>query len=763
VLQTKKEYEMKKTLFVIASIAALGLGSNPIALAQDDDDSTQSVYLEEVLVTATRREESIYDVPVAVSAFTEDMIFRQGIVDITDIGKFVPNMTVTAFGGGQVSSINVWIRGIGIQDHLITTEPGVAVYVDGVYLGRQIGQNWSLSNLERIEVLRGPQGTLYGRNSIGGAVNIITRKPGDESGGRVTANAGTRGRVGGDFYWNQPFSDTFAASITAAYTQRDGVGDFLNHQAKKEVGELSEWNARLAAKWSPTDDFSLLFTYDKADGDNGLRPYTTLIDEVPAGLLYGLGARNSDTSVDPYDNNGAFHFDPVTGEVVDRSMVSHEADGWSITADWAMTDSLSWKFIYADRSSEYETGLDDDSVGEFAGDLNEELMEILWGFDPDLLAGAIHNGERGVLFQYPETGFADQESAELQLFGDFGAWDFVAGLFFFEEEGGNDQSNFFAGNPGQFINRQESESRAIYGNFGFQVTESVRLSVGGRYTEDEKHAFSNPIVGLPSMEGQRDLDEFSWELAASWQMNDRLNLYGTIQNGYQSPQFDARPFGCIGVPGCYVAGDNVTAINYEVGLKGRPVDSLSMAVAVFYTDYSDLPYQISDQEGSAGFNTINLIVDQETLGFEWESQWAPTDNFNLRLTVGYLDVDVKDPNPVVVAPLTPEWNASISPEFTQALANGGSIVWRADLSYRDDMFGQPFSNVPITDIDSRTLINFDVAYHDPGGRWLLAAYGRNVTDEEYDNARVLPTDYVLVILNNDRSEFGLRFMYNFGL
>jgi iron complex outermembrane receptor protein len=721
----------KKSWAMVAAVATLFFGTHQQLMAQEEDE-TNGGMLEEVIVTATKREQGIYEVPMAVSAFTEDMIFKQGIVDITDIGKFVPNMTVTAFGGGQVSSINVWIRGIGIQDHLITTEPGVAVYVDGVYLGRQIGQNWSLSNIERVEVLRGPQGTLYGRNSIGGAVNIITRQPGDESGGRVTANAGTRGRIGGDFYWNQSFTDTFAMSFTGGYTKRDGVGDFLNYEARKEVGELSEWNARVAAKWTPTEDFSLLFTYDKADGDNGLRPYTTLIDEVPAGLLYQLGARNSDVSADPYDNNGGFYFDPDTGELVDRSGVSHNADGWSLTADWAMSDTLSWKFIYADRSSEYETGLDDDSVAE-------------------------------VFFIYPETGFADQKSAELQLFGDFGAWDFVAGLYRFEEEGGNRQDPSWFLGPAVFINYQETESNAIYGNVGFQVTDALRLAVGARYTEDDKFAHTEPQVGSISATTEQDWSETSWELSAAWQMNDRLNLYGVIQNGYQSGQFPARAFCLFTDPDCYVASDNVTAVNYEVGLKGQPTDRLSMAVAIFYTDYTDLPYQISDQEGGEGFNTINLIVDQTTTGFEWESHWAVTDQFMLHATLGYLNVDVKDPNPVVTAPVTPEWTGSISPEFTQPLGNGGSIVWRADISYRGDMYGQPFSNVPLTNIDSRTLLNVDVAYHDPDDRWLLGLYGRNVTDEKYDNARVLPTDYVLVILNNDRSEFGLRFMYNFGL
>jgi iron complex outermembrane receptor protein len=243
--------------FLSTSVALVGLVASAAAVAQDS--ANDGALLEEVLVTATKREASIFEVPVAVSAFTEDTIFEQGIVNLTDIGKFVPNMTVTGFSAGHVSSVNVFIRGIGLQDHLITTDPGVGVYVDGVYLGRQVGQNWSLSNIERVEVLRGPQGTLYGRNTIGGTINIITRKPGDESGGRVTANAGTRGRLGGDFYWNQAFAESFAASFTGGYTRRDGVGDFLNHAASKEVGELDEWNVRVAAKWDATENFSLLF------------------------------------------------------------------------------------------------------------------------------------------------------------------------------------------------------------------------------------------------------------------------------------------------------------------------------------------------------------------------------------------------------------------------------------------------------------------------------------------------------------------------
>lgn len=733
---------MNKKRLLISTIG-LSLAGNMLANVAFAQEAQEATVFEEVIVTATKREESIYDVPMAISAFTEDAIVKQGIVDLTDIGKFVPNMTVTGFSGGQTSSVNVFIRGIGLQDHLITTDPGVGVYVDGVYLGRQVGQNWSLANIERVEVLRGPQGTLYGRNSIGGAINIITRKPGQESGGRATVTVGTRGRLNGDFYWNAPLSDTFAASFTGSYTSRDGVGKFLNLDTSTEVGEMEEWAGRVAAKWDISENFSLLFAYDKNDGEGGLRPYTTLIDEVPSGLLYGTGARNSDVSANPYDNNGAFYFDD-NGNVVSQAGISNAADGWSITADWDINDELAAKFLYSDRSSEYSTGLDDDSV-------------------------------EAVLFQYPETGFADQKSAELQLFGDYGNWDFVAGLYYFEEEGGNNQNpNFYDAGAGSHLNFQEAESKAIYANVGFQATERLRLSGGARYTEDEKEAFTDLIFGLIQESGQRDWSEVSWEVAAAFDMNDRINLYGTIQNGYQSGQFPARPFclfanldftqpGNVSRPNCYEANDNVTAINYEVGLKGTPFDTLQVSMAFFYTDYSNLPYQVSSSTG-LGFNTVNIIVDQTSTGFEWQSNWAPNDRFNLYTTLGYIDVDVDDPNPSVVAPLTPDLTFSISPEYTMPMNNGADLVFRLDYSYRDDMWGEP-SNDPgrFTQIDSRTLINVDIAYHSPDGRWTLAAYGRNITDEKYANAKLLPTDYVLIILSNDRSEFGLRYVYNFGL
>lgn len=717
---------------VVLSLLATSIASSSLtntALAQEDS----ATLFEEVVVTAKKRAQSIYEVPAAISAFSADTIEKQGITDLTDIGKFVPNLNVTGFSAGHTSSANPFIRGIGLQDHLITTDPGVGVYIDGVYLGRQVGQNWGLSNIERVEVLRGPQGTLYGRNSIGGAINIITRKPGADEGSTVGFRVGSRGRVSGDFYSDQRLSDNLALSVSGAFTRRNGIGEFTNiRNPEADVGELQDISGRVAIQWTPTDKLTLLFTADGNDGQNGLRPYTTLIDELPNGAVFDAGFRNSDVSSNPYDNN--------TGQV-EQTLVKNEAYGFALTADYEISDELTAKLIVSQRESEYESGLDDDS------------------FVADFLS-------------FPEVGEAEQTSVELQLNGEYGIIDFVSGIYYFEEDGENDQNpTTFNGAPGgTFTLGQEATSYAVYANVGFSVTDRLRISGGLRYTEDEKDATININDSLIDTGASREWDEISWELATSFDLNDRLNVYGSIANGYQSGKFPPRPFclfgfldfdqpGNVSQPNCFFANDNITAVNYEVGIKGEPFEQLQLSMAAFYTEYTDLPYQVSTTTGG-GFDTRDIIVDQDSTGLEVEATIALSGNFFVHTTLGYIDVEVDDP--AAVAPLTPELTASISPEFTLPMASGGSLTFRADWSFRDDMFGEPTADPGrFTEIESRDLINFDISYQAADEDWTVGIYGRNVTDERYDNARLNTGDYVLVILSNDASEFGVRFKNSF--
>ncbi|MGH8193448.1 MAG: TonB-dependent receptor [Woeseiaceae bacterium] len=721
---------MNRKYFAGAVLAASLGGLCGTATAQESD--TEDSLFEEITVTAKRREQNLYEVPVAVTAFSGETIEKQGITDLTDIGKFVPNLNVTGFSAGHTSSVNPFIRGIGLQDHLITTDPGVGVYVDGVYLGRQVGQNWSLANIERVEVLRGPQGTLYGRNSLGGAINIITRKPGEGEAGRIGFEVGSRGRVNTDFFTNVELTDDVAMSVSGAFKRRNGIGEFLNiPDPEADVGELQDISARVAVLWNATDDFSLLVTADGNDGDNGMRPYTTLIDELPNGAVFGAGFRNSDLAADPYDNN--------TGQVT-QTGVTNQAYGVSLTADYTISENLNTRLLVSDRHSEYEAGLDDD------------------GFLEDFLS-------------FPETGFADQTSVELQLNGVYGAWDFVSGLYFFDEEGENDQDpTIFLGGPGTLTLGQDLSSRAIYGNVGYNVSDRLRVSGGLRYTEDEKDARVDINDSLIDTGASRDWDELSWELAATWDLDERMSIYGTIQNGYQSGQFPPRPFclfgfldftqpGNVSQPNCFVANDNITAVNYEGGIKGQPLDNVQMSLAVFFTDYSDLPYQVSTTTG-AGFDTRNIIVDQESTGAEFEGTWLVNDSFTLQTSIGYINVDVDDPD--AVAPLTPELTFAFSPEYSLPMAGGAEMIFRADYSYRDEMFGEPTADPGrFTKIDSRGLINVDISYLSADGDWTVGLYGRNVTDERYDNARLNTGDYVLVMLSNDASEFGVRFSRGF--
>ncbi len=705
-----------RTAWAVAATSAF------LCLSQTATAQSDGALIEEITVTAAKREQSIYEVPIAVSAFDGAKLAEQGIVGIYDIGKFVPNLNITEFSAGHTSSVNPFIRGIGLQDHLITTDPGVSVYVDGVYLGRQVGQNWSIANIERIEVLRGPQGTLYGRNSIGGAINIITKTPGSDPGAKVAFEVGSRDRLNGDFYGDAQLNDTMAVSFTGGFKNRGGLGDFLNlPNSGLQVGENQEVFGRLAFRFELSDDASVTIAADANDGEGGLRPYTTLIDELPNGAVFGAGYRNSDVSADPYDNN--------TGQA-SQALVTNEASGVAVTLDWDVSDTINSKFIASMRQSEYKAGLDDDS------------------FVDDFLS-------------FPEFGDADQTSIEFQVSGAYDGWDFVSGLYYFTEDGSNNQApTVFLTFPGTFFLQQDVSSVAVFGNFGFDINDQFRVSAGLRYTEDEKDAATN--VGNGLFTATRDFDEFSWDISANYTFDNGMNVYGAIQNGYQSGQFPARPFCLFGDPNCFVASDNITATNYEVGIKGQPFDGFQMSAAVFLTDYSDLPYQVSTTAGG-GFNTVNLIVDQTSTGFEWENTLYIGENFLFQATFGYIDVDVDAIGGVKpVAPLTPELTASISPEVHFPLTGGGEIVLRADYSFRDDMYGEPSSDPGrMTRIDSRDLINFDFAYHSPDESWTAAFYGRNATDERYDNARLNTGDYLLQILSNDASEFGLRFVKTF--
>jgi len=732
-------------------------GGHGNAFAQDADEQQVASVFEEITVTARKREESLYDTPMAISAFSSATIKAQNIKDLNDIGKYVPNLNITRFGIGNVAHAALFIRGIGLQDHIITTDPGVGLYVDGVYMGRQMGANLNLSNVERVEVLRGPQGTLYGRNSIGGAVNIITQKPGETQGYRVNLTAGSRERYAADFYGSFRLADDLNMSVMAAVDRRGGVGKALKIVEKvKEVGELFEASARIAIDWNVSDDVSLLFAADFVQGENGQSPATAEIipgetgfttnPSDPFGIFGPEGALTPDDFPDnPYDTN--------TGEA-GLMANSHTGYGASVTANIGFGSVWSTKLIGSVRGSKYTGGYDDDAV--------------FTDFE-----------------SFPERGQADQFSLEAQLNGDFDRLTLVSGLYYFHEKGNTFSGiNTFIFHGDTFDINQTTDSYAAYVHAEYQLSDRLELSGGFRYTEDKKEAnalFTNFPWFLPAPVGngtgvpgsaQRVFRKDSWtaptwNVSMNYSLSNALNVYATIARGYQNGGYPARPFGG---PDQFAAFNPTYALNYETGIKGTIGNWFQMYLAVFYTRYKDLALQFSNPS-EAGFVTITANAGRsESKGVELESTLRLSDSFAVHSTIGYIDSEITQVDDGVIGvsegstpALTPKWTISVSPEYYIGLKNGDSVSFRMDYSYRSDMFGQTINN-EFNRLDSRELLGFNITYGNTRHDWSMSLYGTNILDEKYEVARLDQAfaGFVDVVLSNDRSEFGLRFSKSFG-
>lgn len=730
----------------VAIFAALSTS----ALAEQEKTTAKQDAFEKIEVTARKRTESIFESPTAVTSIGENLIDKANMSNLEDIGKYVPNLNITRYGVGNAAHASVFIRGIGLQDHVITTDPGVGVYLDGVYLGRQMGSNLSLPNVDRVEVLRGPQGTLYGRNTLGGAVNIITKQPGDEGIITTTAKVGSRGRLAGDVYFNNSLTDTLSMSASVSYKQRDGVGEAINlANPEKEIGEEQELSGRMALKWQASNDLSLTFSLDGVDNESGQSPYTIE-------LTSPLDASDPFNGDFPLLTADMLPSDPDDLATTVAGIESTAYSGWgtSLIADWDINNTYTAKFITSYRTSEYEGGLDDDAVA-----LN--------------------------LSEFPEEGGADQYSFEIQLNGSFDNMDFVSGLYFFNEDGFTSSGPFVFspfntpngllndgvtpsfGDYGFFDINQETNSYAAYINASYDLTNELTIGGGLRYSKDKKEADAL----FPSFPSRKfvsaDFDAVTWDINASYQLSNDMNLYGQIQKGYQTGGFPPRPFGG---PDQFVSFDETKAINYEVGLKGQVHENISMMLAVFVTDYTDLALPFSDPTAGGGFVTIvENAGESKAQGIELETTIAITDDFTLRSAIGYLDSEITEVDDGVMGigkgdspALTPRWTVMLAPSYFMDLSNGGTLAINANYSYRSDMQGQSVFNQS-EHIESRELVGFNISYLNPYGDFEVTLYGENVLNEVYDVGRLQQSGFVGVMRSNDRSEFGLKFKKDFEL
>ena len=714
----------------VMAMAALMAASPAAAQTQPSADSPAKAEVADadgidIVVTARRREESLLDTPIAISAFGGETLKALNARNLEDVGKYVPNLTISRYGVGNTAQAAIFIRAIGLQDHLITTDPGVGVYLDGVYLGRQLGSNLSLQNIERVEVLRGPQGTLYGRNTLGGAVNIITRKPGSEESVEVDAQVGSRGRINGSFYADTRVAPTLAVSINGSYQSRNGVGDAVNiPNPSARIGEQNDFSGRAAAYWTPSDSFSVLTAVDFVRSRGGQSPYKVdIYDPIAAGFTQATQVRPDDSGTD----------------VPGLETTSLDLFGASITAELKLSDQLTTKFITSYRQTKYTGGLSDTD-----------------------------NISRQSVF--PESGDAEQVSTELQLNGEFGAFNFVTGLYYFYEDGSNDSSPaFFFGGNSSFTLQQTTNSYAAYANGSYNITDKLSIGAGVRYSNDDKRATAQFTSFPGPVTRTANYDEVTAQGNITYKFTDDVSVYGTIQLGYQPGSFTPRPFGG---PSSFNASPETTATNYEIGFKGRITPNWVVLLSAFTTTYDDrgLPYSFINANG---FNTVIIAADARARGIEAEST-VTFGGLRLKGSLGYLDSKITSVNslppaffptggtPVAGAPtaLSPEFTGAVTASYTFDLANGGSITAQGDYSYRGEQFGQPVARATEL-IDARSLVGFNLKYENEARDLSFSIYGSNIFNKVYDQGRLDQGGFVGVVVSNDRSEFGVRLTKKF--
>jgi len=719
---------MLKSMYGVAAAATallLVLAGEPAAAQGGASDGT----LEEVVVTARRREESLKDVPVAVSAFSGDYLDSLGAVDITALTQTTPNTTLEVSRATN-TTLTAYIRGVGQQDPLAGFEGGVGIYLDDVYLARPQGTVFDIYDVERIEVLRGPQGTLYGRNTIGGAIKYVTRRLSDSPEFEVRASVGDYSQADLMLKGSAPLSDTFRVGGTVATFNRDGFGD--NLFTGEDNADKETLGVRLSAEWEPNDDWFIRlfgdYTEDRSSPRHGHR------------LLVSAGG--DPVLDDVFDTRAGISTLPTSNAGLDPQV---DQQGIGLQIEWNLNDNWQLKSITSSRSDDTESLIDFDNLPANTFD-----------------APVVYENEQ--FSQEFQASFAGDRSTGL-----FGVYYLDANAFnaFDVVIGGVGLTSFTLGD-------YDTNAWAVYGDFTYDLSDTLTLSLGGRYTEDERDAtvirqsylglgspyFGNdaaaPFPGVvPAFNGNRTDSDFTPRASLSWAPTDEHSFYVSYNEGFKGGGFDPRGDYSIDEVRAGFEPEEVQA--FEVGAKSAwPGGRIQTNFAFFVSDYKNVqvPGSIildNDNDGEPdGFaGTTTNAGEADIMGAEFEMVGQFTDRFSSVLALGWIDADYTEwlvgstdagGNPIFIDisderefQNTPEITASVNLRYEFPLAlfsQSGDLALSTNVSYRDDTFQFEVPD-PLVDQKAYTLVDASVAWNSESGRYSLALHGRNLSDRRY--------------------------------
>ena len=694
---------------------------------------------EAIVVTARRTEENVQRVPGAITAFSEKSLDRIQATDTTGLQGAVPNLNIVQ-GRGSSNSTNIFIRGIGQPDALQTFDPAVGVYVDDVYLSRIRGNQLDLLDVERVEVLRGPQGTLYGKNTIGGAIKFVTRKPGQEFRATGSIAVGSYNQFELKGAASGPISDTLAAGFAVMRAKRDGFVEDRNDD--REYNNKNTLAGRAAIAYTPSSSLRVDLSADYAHDDAKLNTGAPLNDIVH---LF------TPTVIVPLERDPD-HYN-FTVETTPGLPNSTKMTHWGLsgTAAYDVNDQLTLKSITAYRKLRTTDYVDIDATAAEVGDVLVDVHQ-------------------------------DQFSQEFQLLYTSDRLSGVAGLYYLDEDITSHQEAFaddlvnlaafrgilpdFLLGPSNFPtflrtidDDLKTNSYAAYANVSYSVTDALRLSVGLRWTRDEKDYFrttstfsSSPLLNsvAPFVFDRKDhWSDVSPMASIDYQFSPSTMAYLRYSKGFKSGGFNGRA----NEIGSSTAYDPETANSYEAGLKTTIARQLRLNVAVFHTGYKDFQARVSELDDSTLPPTPLLSVlnagKLRIRGAELEAVWTPTPQLLLDTQIGYLDAEYKEFDDLRFTSFggsrafqepafAPKWTMRFGGQYIFDLGSSGGITLGGQARYRsrhalsvDNTFTNTDTEIEGLFQKGYWLADARIVWEDAAKHFEVGLYGNNLFDKLY--------------------------------
>ena len=725
---------------VLTAASALALA--PTAFAQEQSAEG----LDEIIVTARKVEENLQTTPISITALSGAALEERQIFSTDVLDQVVPNLQFAnnAPLAGNNSSSQVFIRGIGQTDPTSTVDPGVGMYIDDVYMGSAIGGSMQLRDISNVQVLRGPQGTLFGRNTIGGAILLSTTDPGDEFGGTARLGTGDDSKIDAFVALDVPFSDSFKTRISAGMLKQDG---YVHRSDGIDLGDKDTFTAALKAVWTPSEKFRGVFGFDYSKSDengsplvfaaitetatfprvasldagcpgltDGAVPPPGLPDQPAVPMIADDRCANDLQARGPYENNGTF---PLYSTV--------ENLGGSVNLTFDMSETMTLKSITAFRQLDW-TG---------ARDADNTPLTIL------------HT-------EYDVSG--DQFSQEFQLLYQTEAVIGVVGLYYFDQSS-DDIATIYLNPPPPGVqrdsdnNKVDNTSWAAFTQWTFKFGDRFSLTAGGRYTEEDKGSYpdqfdySNPAVKQVPVQWYRDtFTSFIPSASFAIQWTDDAMTYLSYSEGFKGGGWNSH-FNSVLTQAQQDAlqkFEQEEAQTIELGAKFTFArNTMRLNLAAFSSDYTNmqLTYRGPAPNGVAPFitNAGETSID----GAEAEFTWEPSDDVHVESSVGWLDATIDSLSNIPLAilppglaegnalPFAPEWQVHLGIAYTMH-AGSIDVTPRVDASFQPTTFFDATNTPEIAQLDDVTTLNAAVKFSKGlDSPWSFTVGVNNATDETY--------------------------------